>query len=196
MPKAFVNPKSEILNLKSDPLAKPSRYSQNKPRLQNRLRRWLLWGGLLGMLGVVAVCVVYGFWASTFDMHEVREMSERSAVFDMDGKVYSRLQGENRVTVKLAEVSPYFLKALLSREDTRFYSHHGVDPLGIARAVVRNVTHSSAKEGASTLTQQLARNSYPTGLGARKSLHRKLLEAFVRRGSSRIFPRTKFWRLM
>ncbi len=112
-------------------------------------------------------------------MHQIREMSERSAVFDVDGKIYSRLQGENRVTVKLGEVSPHFVKALLSREDTRFYDHRGVDPLGIARAVLRNLTHGSAKEGASTLTQQLARNSYPTGLGTRKSVHRKLLEAFV-----------------
>ena len=160
-------------------MAKSSRISKNQSRPKNRLRRWLLWGGLAGLVVVIAVCVLYGFWASTFDMHEVRDMSERSAVFDMDGKVYSRLQGENRVTVKLAEVSPFFIKALLSREDTRFYEHHGVDPLGIARAVVKNVVHSSAKEGASTLTQQLARNSFPTGLGTRKSLHRKLLEAFV-----------------
>ncbi len=152
----------------------------NKSRApRRRWRRWLLWCGLLGLLGVVLVCVAYGFWASTFDMHQIREMSERSAVYDVDGKVYSRLQGENRVTVKLGEVSPYFVKALLSREDTRFYSHRGVDPIGIARAVLRNVTQGSAREGASTLTQQLARNSYPTGLGSRKSLHRKLLEAFV-----------------
>ncbi len=151
----------------------------NKPRPSGRLRRWLLWGGLLGVVGAVGVCVLYGFWASTFDMHQIREMAERSAVFDVDGKIYSRLQGENRVTVKLGEVSPFFVKALLAREDARFYEHHGVDPIGITRAVVRNVVHSSAKEGASTLTQQLAKNSYPQGLGSRKSLHRKLLEAFV-----------------
>jgi len=106
-------------------------------------------------------------------------MSERSTVYDMDGKVYSRMQGENRVTVKLSEVSPNFIKALLAREDSRFYQHRGVDPIGILRAIFRNITHHSAKEGASTITQQLARNSYPERLGQRKSLHRKLLEAFV-----------------
>ena len=131
------------------------------------------------MLVVVAVGVGYGFWASTFDLQQIREMAERSAVYDVDGKLYSRLQGENRVVVKLGEVSPNFVKALLAREDARFYQHRGVDPIGIARAVLRNVTHGSAKEGASTLTQQLARNSYPQGLGSRKSIHRKLLEAFV-----------------
>ncbi len=135
--------------------------------------------GLAGLLVVVAVGVGYGFWASTFDLQQIREMAERSAVYDVDGKLYSRLQGENRVVVKLGEVSPNFVKALLAREDARFYQHRGVDPIGIARAVLRNVTHGSAKEGASTLTQQLARNSYPQGLGSRKSIHRKLLEAFV-----------------
>jgi penicillin-binding protein 1A len=154
--------------------------NKNKPRKAARTGPgWKLWLTMFALLAVLAVCLVYGFWASTFDMHQVLEMTERSTVFDMDGNVYSRLQGENRVTVKLAQVSPYFIQALLSREDSRFYQHHGVDPFGILRAVFRNLTHGSAKEGASTLTQQLARNSFPEGLGSRKSLHRKILEAFV-----------------
>ncbi|KAB2643880.1 MAG: PBP1A family penicillin-binding protein [Verrucomicrobia bacterium] len=160
-------------------MARPYRSSRNKTRTKNSWRRWLLLTGLAGLLVVVAVGVGYGFWASTFDLQQIREMAERSAVYDVDGKLYSRLQGENRVVVKLGEVSPNFVKALLAREDARFYQHRGVDPIGIARAVVRNVTHGSRKEGASTLTQQLARNSYPKGLGSRKSIHRKLLEAFV-----------------
>jgi len=139
-------------------------------------RRWL-WVSVLAVLSVLlAVCLVYGFWASIFNLNEVKEMSERSTVLDMDGKIYSRLQGENRVTVKLDEVSPDFVKALLAREDSRFYKHRGVDPIGIARALVRNIGRGSAREGASTLTQQLARNSFPLG---GKNIHRKILEAFV-----------------
>ncbi len=141
--------------------------------------RWKLWLGIGAAAIVLLVCLVYGFWASSFDLRKVQDMAERSTVLDMDGKIYSRLQGENRVTVKLSEVSPFFVQALLSREDARFYKHRGVDPIGIARAVLRNLTAGSAKEGASTLTQQLARNSFPEGLGSRKSIHRKLLEAFV-----------------
>ncbi|MEP6669219.1 MAG: PBP1A family penicillin-binding protein [Chthoniobacter sp.] len=155
--------------------------NKNKPgaKAARARSRWKVWLALGALVMVLLVCLVYGFWASSFDMREVMDMTERSAVYDMDGKVYSRLPGQNRVTVKLAQVSPYFVKALLSREDARFYQHHGVDPFGILRAVFRNLTHGSAKEGASTLTQQLARNSFPEGLGARKSLHRKILEAFV-----------------
>jgi len=155
---------------------KKKKLSAKAARPRSRWKVWLVLGALVAAL---LVCLVYGFWASSFDMREVQEMSERSTVFDMDGKVYSRLQGENRVTVKLSQVSPYFINALLSREDSRFYQHHGVDPFGILRAIFKNLTHHSAKEGASTLTQQLARNSYPEGLGSRKSIHRKILEAFV-----------------
>ncbi len=120
--------------------------------------------------------LIYGFWASTFDLTMVKEMPQRSMVFDMDGKLYSRLQGENRIVVGRSEVSGNFVEALLAREDTRFFSHRGVDPIGIIRAVARNLIAKSAKQGASTLTQQLARNTFPLG---GKNMHRKLLEAFV-----------------
>lgn len=161
-------------------MVKPAKNKNKSGKRQTRSRRrWLLWLGLGAFVTVLIVCLVYGFWASSFDIRKVQDMAERSTVLDMDGKVYSRLQGENRVTVKIAQVSPFFVKALLSREDSRFYKHRGVDPLGIVRAIFRNLTHGSAKEGASTLTQQLARNSFPEGLGSRKSIHRKMLEAFV-----------------
>jgi len=125
-----------------------------------------------------AACVVYGIWASTFDLKEVDNIPERSAVYDMDGKFYARLAGENRVVVHLEDVSDYFVKALLAREDSRFYSHHGIDPIGIARAVVKNLMHGRISEGGSTLTQQLALNTFLGGKHVR-SLQRKMLEAFL-----------------
>ena len=105
-------------------------------------------------------------------------MKERSTVYDMDGQVWGRMQGENRVPVELEKVSPLFIASLLAREDTRFFSHGGVDPMGLARAVVR--TAQGKQQGGSTLTQQLARNSFDE-LGQRKSIDRKLLEVFVSR---------------
>ena len=101
-------------------------------------------------------------------------MDERSVVYDHEGKYYSRLAGENRVAVPFDKVSNDFYNALISREDTRFYKHHGIDPIGISRAVVRNLFLGGFREGASTITQQLARNSFPLG---GKNLHRKLIEA-------------------
>ena len=113
-------------------------------------------------------------WALRFDLRTIHEMNQRSVVYDYQGNFYSRLAGEHRIVVPFDKVSNYFVNALISREDTRFYQHHGVDPIGIARAVVRNLFLGGFREGASTITQQLARNSFPLG---GKNLHRKLVEA-------------------
>src|ERR1700692_3895687 len=124
----------------------------------------------------LALLLFYGAWAASFDMKKVGAMPERNTVFDVDGKIYSRLSGANRLRVSLDEVSPWFVDALLAREDTRFYQHPGVDWHGIFRALVRDILSGSAKEGASSITQQLARNSLPLG---GRNLSRKLLEAMV-----------------
>src|SRR5213082_539414 len=123
-----------------------------------------------------AVFLFYGTWAQTFDMKNVGEMPERSTVYDVDGKIYSRLAGANRLKVSLSEVSPFFITAVLAREDSRFYAHKGIDWRGIMRALVRDITSGSAKEGASSITQQLARNSLPLG---GRTISRKVLEAMV-----------------
>src|SRR5213075_1317593 len=123
-----------------------------------------------------AIFLFYGTWAQTFDMKNVGEMPERNTVYDVDGKIYSRLAGANRLKVSLSEVSPYFITAVLTREDSRFYEHQGIDWRGIMRALVRDIKSGSAKEGASSITQQLARNSLPLG---GRTLSRKILEAMV-----------------
>lgn len=133
---------------------------------------------LLGLpiVAVFGVLFFYAIWAQTFDLNKVDDMPERNTVFDVDGKIYSRLAGANRVKVSLNEVSPFFIDALLAREDTRFFEHGGIDWRGIARALVRDIMSRSAKEGASSITQQLARNSLPLG---GRTLSRKVLEAMV-----------------
>jgi penicillin-binding protein 1A len=133
---------------------------------------------LLGLPVILffGVVLFYALWAQTFDLKKVDDMPERNTVFDVDGKIYSRLAGANRVKIALNEVSPFFIDALLAREDTRFFEHGGIDWRGIARALVRDVMSASAKEGASSITQQLARNSLPLG---GRTLSRKVLEAMV-----------------
>src|SRR5256714_15564183 len=115
---------------------------------------------LLGLIaaGGLALLLFYGAWAASFDMKKVGAMPERNTVFDVDGKIYSRLAGANRLRVSLDEVSPFFIAAVLAREDSRFYEHKGIDWRGILRALVRDVMSGSPKEGASMITQQLARN--------------------------------------
>src|SRR3984893_6593106 len=142
--------------------------------------------GFLGALFIgfalsSAICllvlgVFYFAWSLTFDLKEVGKIPERSSVFDMDGRVYSRLRGENRILIESGKIAPSFKSALLAREDSRFYEHFGIDPVGIARAFMRDVAHLRVREGGSTITQQLARNSFPLG---GRNLSRKILEAFV-----------------
>src|SRR6059058_1110609 len=132
---------------------------------------------LILLLGAgFAAFLFYGTWAQTFDMKNVGEMPERNTVYDVDGKIYSRLAGANRLKVSLSEVSPYFIAAVLAREDTRFYDQKGIDWRGVLRALSRDIVSMSAKEGASSLTMQLARNSLPLG---GRTFSRKLLEAMV-----------------
>src|SRR6266550_5171101 len=129
-----------------------------------------------GAISLVILIIFYFSWSTTFNLKEVGKIPERSWVYDMDGKVYSRLRGENRILVEPHQISPFFKNALLAREDSRFYDHHGIDPIGIIRALLRDLGHMRIREGGSTITQQLARNSF--SLGGR-DLNRKILEAFV-----------------
>src|SRR5437016_12194822 len=145
------------------------------------LSRLLRWGWKILLLSVsqdtgMLLFLFYGGWAQSFDMKKVGEMPERNTVLDVDGKIYSRLAGANRLKVSLSEVSPLFIAAVLAREDTRFYQHGGIDWRGILRALAHDILSRSAKEGASSITQQLARNSLPLG---GRTMRRKLLEAMV-----------------
>jgi 1A family penicillin-binding protein len=79
----------------------------------------------------------------------------------------------------LSEFSPYLPKALIASEDSRFYWHLGVDPIGVARALVTNLRGGGIREGASTLTQQLARSLFRQDVGTEDTAARKLREAAV-----------------
>ena len=145
-------------------------------RRRTRRKRTRKLGRLL-LACVLLWTLIGGFylaWAWTFDLSEVGRIPESSLVIDRNGEVYTRLAGENRRTVPFAAVSPYFVRALIAREDSRFFDHFGVDPLGIARAGLRNLSAGGVRQGGSTLTQQLARNSFPLG---GQTIHRKILEA-------------------
>jgi len=149
------------------PRARKRRVRRQRTRRLGRLvlACFLLWG-LVGAF--------YAAWAWTFDLAEVSQIPESSLVLDRNGQVYTRLSGENRRTVPLDRVSPWFVRAVIAREDARFMQHFGIDPIGIVRAAVTNLSAGGIRQGGSTLTQQLARNSFPLG---GQNVHRKVLEA-------------------
>lgn len=136
-------------------------------------KKLVVYALVLALVGFLVFRFVYGGIARRYDLAELGKMPERSEVLDRGGVVIGRLHGENRKVVKLSEVSPHFIAALLAREDNRFYKHGGVDYMGVVRAAARNVKDRKVVQGASTITMQLSRNSY--GIFS-KTLHRKLVE--------------------
>jgi penicillin-binding protein 1A len=148
--------------------------------------RWLKIFVILVFIGILmavaaagTLFIVYGGIASRYDLAKLGEMKQRSVVLDCKGREIGRLHGENRVVVPLSKVSPNFLHALLAREDARFYQHDGVDYIGVFRAIMRDFRDKKAVQGASTITMQLARNSYDDLNN--KSLNRKLTEVMLAR---------------
>lgn len=139
----------------------------------------LMSGSLLCTVTAAVVIGIYSNLAKNYDLTKLGQMPERTIVMDYKGEVLGRMHGENRIIVPLSEVSPWFVKALLAREDARFYHHGGIDFKGVLRATIRNLKDMRVVQGASTLTMQLARNSYPD-LDDR-SLHRKLVEMMLAR---------------
>ena len=97
-------------------------------------------------------------------------------VFDINGQLISKLFEENRIVVTINNMSPYVQQAIIANEDTRFYNHFGIDPIGIIRAVVVNIRQGSVVEGGSTITQQLAKNMFLT---QERTLFRKIKEALL-----------------
>ena len=104
---------------------------------------------------------------------------ERSTIFAADGLVLATLYlDENRKIIRLSQVNQVTLDAVLAIEDSRFYEHPGIDFEGILRALVANIRTGQISQGASTITQQLARNVF-AAIGTEQTLTRKLQEARV-----------------
>ena len=97
-------------------------------------------------------------------------------VFSADGKLIGEFGEERRAVVKLEQVPKTLVNAIVAAEDERFYQHGGVDYLGVARAALSNFTSGGAKQGASTITMQVARNFF---LSKEKTLTRKFNEMLL-----------------
>ncbi|WP_168122678.1 PBP1A family penicillin-binding protein [Paenibacillus sp. HB172176] len=105
-------------------------------------------------------------------------LGEASIIYDANGEEISRLSqgGENREIAEYSEIPEMLRQAVVATEDSRFYEHSGLDFFAIGRAVVKDVIARSAVEGASTITQQLAKNVFLT---ADKTFFRKATEASI-----------------
>ncbi|HEV8374796.1 MAG TPA: transglycosylase domain-containing protein, partial [Candidatus Polarisedimenticolia bacterium] len=117
----------------------------------------------------------------TSDIPEVTRLEDWkppvvSVLYAADGTPTYQFGGEKRILVDFSQIPPSFIQAIIATEDSRFYRHFGVDPLGISRALLRDLVHLRLKEGGSTLTQQLAKLLF---LKPEKTLRRKIQEAVL-----------------
>lgn len=138
-----------------------------------------LWLNALVVLGLAVVtffCVKYGGWAMSVDLKKVSNMPATSVIYDRNGYVIQRLFDENRVLVSSHDLPLVLKQAVVAKEDKRFYWHIGFDPIAILRSVVINATGGKITTGASTITQQLARNSAAI---FDRTLDRKVKEVFL-----------------
>ena len=171
-----------LFALFSWPFGLVDRYTDNL----NLLMKWPV--RLAGYLAVLMaeffllLALIYGVRSMRYDLDMVAEMPARTVVYARDGRSeLGRLHGDNRYIVRYDEVAEGFRNALLSREDARFYSHFGVDIRGVIRAMVENIKRRRFAQGASTISIQLAENTwFPPDSGKRKStaqlIDQKLLE--------------------
>ena len=127
-----------------------------------------------------AVLTVFLVWGR--DLPDVRELkaanfAETTTIYDRDGNVLYRIFGdENRTYVALKDVNQLVIDATISIEDKNFQHHFGFDPVGIVRAQLNNMNEENNLQGASTITQQLAKNLY---LSPEKSFDRKIKELLL-----------------
>ncbi len=134
------------------------------------------------LIFLAAVSVFYGYRAAHYDLGRINKMPERTIIYDRTNTEIGRIHGEKRSIVPLTEVSENFRKAILAREDERFYSHGAIDIIGIARAFLKNL--EGKREGASTITQQLASDVFQLKRGEKRGdlprqLDRKCLEIAI-----------------
>lgn len=138
--------------------------------------------GLYGIGGVTALAVaaVAIEWQK-FSVYPLPvSVQGPTIVFSREGQTLRTPRTQRHVELRqIKEFSPYLAKAVLASEDTRYYWHLGVDPIGTLRAFVTNIRGGGIREGGSTLTQQLARNLVPEYVGRQDSAARKLREAAV-----------------
>jgi 1A family penicillin-binding protein len=150
-------------------------------------------------LGGVALTIYFSILASglkseaaALDLSRLEQMESSSVILDRNDKIFGQIYVENRETIPYDQLPRDLVNAVVAAEDAKFYRHGGYDLFGIVRATLKNLTAGHVRQGASTITQQLARNSFAL---KEKTFRRKLLEIFVARRIEESFGKQKIMEL-
>ncbi|KQO77096.1 transglycosylase domain-containing protein [Rhizobium sp. Leaf262] len=143
------------------------------------IRRCFYWCIVLGIWGGIAVAGVVFYYGTRMPSASTWSIPERPPnlkIVAVDGSVLANRGTTGGEALSLEDMSPYLPQAVIAIEDRRFYSHFGIDPLGLARAIVTNVVSGRTLQGGSTLTQQLAKNLF---LSPDRTIERKIQEVLL-----------------
>lgn len=136
----------------------------------------LLFSFLLGIISLIGIYLYIKPNLPSVDVLKDVRLQTPMKIYTKDGKLISQYGIKKRVPLKLEQVPEEMLQALLATEDSRFYDHPGIDPIGVVRAFINLVVTGEKGQGASTLTMQLARNFFLT---REKKYIRKIREVFL-----------------
>jgi penicillin-binding protein 1A len=137
---------------------------------------WFLVLGLWGGIGLAGLVVYYGAKMPSATTWAIPDRPPNVKIVSVDGKLIANRGVTGGEAIGLHEMSPYIPEAVIAIEDRRFYSHFGVDPFGLARAMAENVISGHFTQGGSTITQQLAKNIF---LKPDRTIERKVQEVLM-----------------
>ncbi|MEI6534117.1 MAG: transglycosylase domain-containing protein, partial [Verrucomicrobiaceae bacterium] len=196
-------------------MSKPENINFIRPRVANERRQvpfyrrtwfavlliFLLVSGVTVLAVMLAVVRPLREQAESFNLEDIHKIERASVIFDRKGDELGRIYVLNRKPVKIELVPQHFIQALTAEEDSRFFHHTGVDYIGIARAVWLNYKAGAETQGASTITQQLAREAFKLKemveeAGRKNSRYkRKLVEAFLSERIEKKFTKSEILEL-
>jgi penicillin-binding protein 1A len=139
----------------------------------------LKWGFVAAVWGALALGAVVAYYAYDMPrMDGIPQLAKRPAVtlLARDGTPFAHFGDSSAPPVPVKEMSPYLPQAVMAIEDRRYYSHFGMDPIGLLRAIYANIRAGGVTQGGSTITQQLAKNLFLT---PERTLKRKIQEVLV-----------------
>ncbi|MEM9478346.1 MAG: transglycosylase domain-containing protein [Verrucomicrobiota bacterium] len=163
-------------------------------------KKLVLWGlGVCALLGFLGIATLYFILsphakeAEDYDLDKMADLMVPSIIYDRHDREFQQIDIQDRRPITIEEVPFHFIQALSAAEDSRFFEHHGVDYMGMVRAMLRNIKAGSVRQGASTITQQLARQSFDLTL--QKSYKRKFTEIFLARRIEKQYTKSQILEL-
>lgn len=144
--------------------------------LVRRLVYWCIVLAIWAGIGVAGLVLYYGSRMPSASTWAIPDRPPNVKIVAVDGSVIANRGTTGGEALSLDNMSPYIPEAVIAIEDRRFYSHYGIDPLGLARALVTNLASGRTVQGGSTLTQQLAKNLF---LSPERTLERKVQEVLL-----------------